>query len=150
MSRLPDSKGRRPDVSSMRNSKRTRFAWSSKTDAQFDLALLRVSGYSGPFLTLSETDDAAVGTDVIAVGSPLGLEGTVTRGIISARRNIAGVPVVQIDAAINHGNSGGPLLTEDGRVVGVNSWKLRPDKAESLGFAVAASAARKTVGPYLR
>lgn len=121
-----------------------------KIDTQSDVALLRVSGYSGPFLVLAETDDAAVGTDITAVGSPLGLEGTVTRGIISARRTLGGVPVVQIDAAINPGNSGGPLLAEDGSVIGVNSWKLRPERAESLGFAVAASAVRKVVAPYLR
>jgi serine protease Do len=121
-----------------------------RSDTEMDLALLRVSGYSGAFLPVAEDDQAGVGTDVIAVGSPLGLEGTVTRGIISARRTLGGVPLVQIDAAINPGNSGGPLLAEDGTVIGVNTWKLRPQGAESLGFAVAASAVRRLITPYLR
>jgi S1-C subfamily serine protease len=120
-----------------------------RTDGVLDIALLRVAGYDGAFLKLATSDDAVVGADVIAVGSPLGLEGTVTRGIISARRTLGGVPVIQIDAAINPGNSGGPLLTEDGVVVGVNSWKIRPGRAESLGFAVTASAVRKVLGALL-
>ena len=121
-----------------------------RSDPAIDLALLRISGYSGPFLTLTMTDDAAVGTDVIAVGNPLGLEGTVTRGIISAKRTIDGVPYLQIDAAINPGNSGGPLLAEDGTVLGVNTWKVRSSTAESIGFAVSSGTVRKVLGQYFR
>jgi hypothetical protein len=120
-----------------------------RIDAANDLALLRVPGYSGTFLTLAKDEAGEVGTDVIAIGNPLGLEGTVTRGIVSARRTIDGVPVVQIDAAINPGNSGGPLIDEEGNVIGVNSWKLRGDRAESLGFAVSVAAVRKSFGPYI-
>ena len=118
-----------------------------KSDSAVDLALLKISGYTGTFLTLAPTDDAAVGTDVIAVGSPLGLEGPVTRGIISARRTMDGVSVVQIDAAINPGNSGGPLLTDNGMVIGVNTSKFL--RGESLGFAIATSVVQKFSAPYL-
>jgi S1-C subfamily serine protease len=121
-----------------------------RADEGFDLALLQVPGYDGSFLALAEADDGEVGADVMAVGSPLGLQGTVTRGIISARRKFGNVPLLQTDAAINPGNSGGPLISENGIVLGINTWKLRPAATESLGFAVAASAARSIFQSYLR
>ena len=120
-----------------------------RSDSAADLALLRVSGYEGPSLQIAESDDEPVGSDVIAMGSPLGLEGTVTRGIISARRSIAGVAYVQIDAAINPGNSGGPLLTDKGVVIGVNTWKVGANRTESLGFAIAASVVNRVLASYL-
>jgi hypothetical protein len=73
---------------------------------------------------------------VLAIGSPLGLQNTVTRGIVSAVRTTGGVELIQTDAAINPGNSGGPLLDRDGRVLGVTTLKVMRG-AESLGFAVA-------------
>ena len=81
-------------------------------------------------------DTVEVGHDVIAIGSPLGLEGTVTRGIVSGLRSLGRVPLVQIGATIHPGNSGGPLLDASGQVIGVNTLKLRPATAESLGFAI--------------
>ena len=81
-----------------------------------------------------------VGENVIAIGAPLGLERSVTQGIVSALRKADGINYVQTDAAINPGNSGGPLIdVATGRVVGINSFKGRPDETEGLGFAVAAS-----------
>ena len=77
------------------------------------------------------------GQEVIAIGSPLGLQNTVTRGIVSALRTAGGVELIQTDAAINPGNSGGPLLDRDGRVIGVTTLKLSRTTAESLGFAIA-------------
>jgi hypothetical protein len=75
---------------------------------------------------------------VIAIGSPLGmLQNTVTRGIVSGIRNAGGVMLIQTDAAVNRGNSGGPLLDRSGRVIGITTLKMVPAGAESLAFAVA-------------
>jgi hypothetical protein len=114
-----------------------------------DLALVRVGGLDVPPLPLAPGVPPAVGVDVVAVGSPLGLEGTVTRGIVSAIRRRTGVTLLQIDAAINPGNSGGPLLTEDGLVVGVNTMKLAPGKAEAMGFAIWVGEAKKVFAEFL-
>jgi serine protease Do len=94
-------------------------------------------------------DAVEVGQDVIAIGSPLGLEGTVTRGIVSGLRSLGKIPLVQIDAAINPGNSGGPLLDASGQVIGVNTLKLRPSTAESLGFAIGVDHVKALFGSLL-
>jgi hypothetical protein len=107
-----------------------------------DLALLRAPVHVSVHLRLA-TESPAIGAEVYAVGSPLGLAGTVTKGIVSGLRTMAGIRFVQIDAAINPGNSGGPLITAEGVVIGVNTWKVVPGVAESIGFAVASSEVRK-------
>jgi S1-C subfamily serine protease len=114
-----------------------------------DLALLRIQANETPALSLASDDLPPVGTDVFAVGSPLGLEGTVTRGILSAIRRKGSITLLQIDAPINPGNSGGPLLSEDGRVLGVNTIKLTGGNLEGMGFAVSITEVRKAFGPYL-
>ncbi|MGH3320748.1 MAG: S1C family serine protease [Streptosporangiaceae bacterium] len=101
-------------------------------DESYDIAVLKPEGVSGsPPLPLGNSDDVVVGDSVIAIGSPLGLAGTVTSGIVSALnrpvnagRNASAqsyISAIQTDAAINPGNSGGPLVDRDGEVVGVNS-----------------------------
>lgn len=107
-----------------------------------DLALLRVVDPPARFvrmdpLTVRSFDSVEVGEDVIAIGHPLGLEGTVTKGIISAKR---GQLWLQTDAAISPGNSGGPLLDRQGRVVGISCFMYRPEgqPSERLNFAVRA------------
>jgi putative serine protease PepD len=101
-------------------------------DPAYDLAVVKVDKSGLPVLPLGNSDDAVVGDTVIAVGSPLGLSGTVTAGIVSAlnRPVTAGgsgagetsfINAIQTDAAINPGNSGGPLLDSGGRVIGINS-----------------------------
>src|SRR4029079_15290594 len=101
------------------------------TDKQTDLALIKVQAGDLPQLPLGASDKARVGEDVIAVGNPFGLGGTVTRGIVSAMaRDINAGPYVdfiQTDAAINRGNSGGPLLDLEGKVIGVNSAIYSPN-----------------------
>ena len=84
----------------------------------------------------------------MAIGSPLGLEGTVTRGIVSGIRQIGGVPYLQTDAPINSGNSGGPLLSERGEVLGVNTWKVGK-QAEALGFAISVDRLRSVFAGLL-
>jgi hypothetical protein len=103
-----------------------------------DLAVVRATARpdANQILQLGSTGTVRPGQEVLAIGSPLGLQNTVTRGIVSAVRNAGGVELIQTDAAINPGNSGGPLLDRDGRVIGVATLKMSRG-AESLGFAVA-------------
>jgi hypothetical protein len=86
------------------------------------------------------------GQEVIALGSPLGLQNTVTRGIVSAVREVGGLTLVQTDAAINPGNSGGPLLDRSGRVIGITTMGVRTDVAQGLSFAVAIEHAQSLLG----
>ncbi|MFG0328652.1 MAG: S1C family serine protease [Phycisphaerales bacterium] len=123
-------------------------------DPLTDLAVIKIDGGDLPVLALSSEDKLQVGDWVIAVGFPLGLEQTVTAGIVSAvnrRLNIVGSSVgrrgyeafIQTDAAINRGNSGGPLLNLRGDVVGVNSVIVtRTGGSDGLGFAIPASLVR--------
>lgn len=112
------------------------------TDPLTDLALLRIqAGMDLPAVTLGDSDAIRVGEDVVAVGNPFGLSSTVTTGIVSAKgRNISEGPYaefIQTDAAINKGNSGGPLFNMEGEVVGVNSAIYSPTGGSvGLGFAV--------------
>ncbi len=113
-------------------------------DAQSDLALLKIDAAGLPHLALGDSEALRVGEDVIAVGNPFGLGGTVTRGIVSAlSRDINSGPYVdyiQTDAAINRGNSGGPLLNMEGDVVGVNTAIYSPSGGSvGVGFAVPSS-----------
>lgn len=103
-----------------------------------DLALVRLEPDAPPFpvLPLRAAATLKAGEEVVAVGSPLGLDHTVTRGIVSGLRRMGSVTIVQTDAALNPGNSGGPLVDTTGRVVGV-VWAGRRDAA-LIGLAVAA------------
>ena len=109
-----------------------------RSSADLDLAIVRATARpeSNQVLQLGSRVPVRPGQEVLAIGSPLGLQNTVTRGIVSALRTVGGVELIQTDAAINPGNSGGPLLDRDGRVLGVTTLKLTRG-AESLGFAVA-------------
>ena len=112
------------------------------TDPRTDLAVIKVdAGHPLPALKLGNSNDVEPGQWVIAVGNPFGLGGTVTAGIVSARgRDIGAGPYdafLQVDAAINRGNSGGPLFTQDGKVVGVNTAILSPSGGSvGIGFAI--------------
>jgi hypothetical protein len=110
-----------------------------RTAAGTDLALIQVPSPDPgqPVLTLGTVSALRVGQEVVAVGLALGvLSNTVTRGIVSAVRQVGTVTLIQTDAAINPGNNGGPLVDRSGRVVGINS--MRTGGGEALGFAVAA------------
>ena len=105
------------------------------TDERRDIAVVKIAGFDLPVLTLGNSDDLTVGDPVVIVGSPRGLEGTVTAGILSSVRDTGeGFKILQTDAAVNPGNSGGPLVNHKGQAVGVVSFKLR--SAEGLGFGV--------------
>ncbi|QDU96325.1 S1C family serine protease [Lignipirellula cremea] len=111
-------------------------------DAEIDLALVLVQSRElAPLARIGSFDTVAVGEEVVAIGHPLGLEYTLTTGIISAKR---GGMELQTSAAISRGNSGGPLLSKRGYVVGVNTRTVDPSDAQSLGFAVRADLVRQT------
>ena len=135
-------------------------------DASYDLAVLKILATGLPALQFGDSDKVAVGDSVIAIGSPLGLSGTVTLGIISAkdRAVTAGgsagessfINALQTDAAINPGNSGGPLIDTTGAVIGVNSaiatlsGSLNSQAGSiGLGFAIPINQARKTANQLI-
>ena len=105
-----------------------------------DLAVIRITGSGFPSLAMGDEGAPSVGDRVVALGSPLGLDGTVTAGIISAIRKVDGDKYLQTDAAVNPGNSGGPLVNVRGEAIGVVSFKMR--SAEALNFAISISVAR--------
>ena len=104
-------------------------------DEEMDIALLRVPKGDLFYLDVSDYHDLRVGDDVYAVGTPANFSFTLTKGILSAvDRNISGQYFLQTDAAINEGNSGGPLLNAHGEVIGMNTLKLNDQ--EGIGLAL--------------
>jgi Trypsin-like peptidase domain len=104
-------------------------------DERRDLAIVQIGGFDLPVLELGNSDALTVGEPAVIVGSPRGLEGTVTAGILSSIRDSGeGFKVLQTDAAVNPGNSGGPLVNNKGQAIGVVSFQLR--SAQGLNFAV--------------
>jgi serine protease Do len=100
-----------------------------------DIALLKING-NYDYLRFDDSDDIRIGEKVIAIGNPLGLSFSVTEGIVSAiNRNVRGSSggYIQTDAALNSGNSGGPLINTNGRVIGINNFKVAGD---NIGFAL--------------
>ena len=120
-------------------------------DSKTDLALLKVEpGRTLPFVKWGDSDKARVGDWVVAIGNPFGLGGTVTAGIVSARaRELNSGPYddfLQTDAAINKGNSGGPMFNMTGEVIGVNSAIYSPTGGSvGIGFAIPASLAQPVI-----
>ncbi|SHE98446.1 serine protease Do [Ruegeria intermedia] len=120
------------------------------TDEKTDIALLKVEA-SGPlkYVTFGDSDTARVGDWVIAMGNPLGQGFSVSAGIVSARnRELSGTydDYIQTDAAINRGNSGGPLFNMDGQVIGVNTAILSPNGGSiGIGFSMASNVVVKVV-----
>ena len=120
-------------------------------DSKTDLALLRIKSPKPlPFVKFGDSDKARVGDWVLAIGNPFGLGGTVTAGILSARaREINSGPYddfLQTDAAINRGNSGGPMFDMDGNVIGINTAIFSPSGGSiGIGFAIPASEAKPVI-----
>ena len=120
-------------------------------DPLMDLALVKVSGPIDAYLPIGDSDALRQGETVIAIGSPLGeFKNSVTVGVISAlNRNLGeGAPegLIQTDAAINRGNSGGPLLNMRGEIIGINTLVVRGDptaSVEGLGFAIPSNIMRR-------
>jgi len=118
------------------------------TDPRTDLGLLKIKATGLPYITFGDSDKLDVGDWVIAIGNPLGLDNSVSAGILSARgRDIfsgtAYGQFLQTDAAINPGNSGGPLFNVEGKVIGINTAIV--SGGQGLGFAVPSNLAKKIV-----
>ena len=118
------------------------------TDPPTDTAVLKVDAKNLPAITIADSDKLEVGDVVLAIGNPFGVGQTVTMGIVSALgRGGFGInsyeDFIQTDAAINVGNSGGPLVDAEGRLVGINTWIIsRSGGSQGLGFAVPINMAR--------
>jgi len=106
-------------------------------DQQRDLVLLKVQGVKAPTLVLADSNDVAVGDEVYAIGNPQGLEGTFSKGIISSIRKIGKDSLLQITAPISPGSSGGPVLDNEGKVVGVSVATFKG--GQNLNFAIPSS-----------
>ncbi len=109
------------------------------SDSDKDLAIVKVVGKNLPFLSLGELEKVQVGEHVVAIGSPLGLEGTVSDGVVSAVRDVSGKKWIQTTAPASHGNSGGPLLDMNNNVIGVITLGVNPELGQNLNFAVPCS-----------
>ena len=132
------------------------------SDPSTDIALLRVEASSRALtpLALGDSDRASVGDSVVAIGNPFGLERTVTSGIVSALQRAVTAPngfaidhVIQTDAPINHGNSGGPLLNTRGEVIGVNSQIETGGSGDGnvgIGFAVPSNTVKSVIAQLLQ
>lgn len=105
------------------------------SDRGLDLALLKVNAKNLPALTLADSDKAEDGQPIVVLGNPLGLKHSVVTGVISGRREMEGRQMLQIAMPIERGNSGGPVLNSEGRVLGIVTMKSLV--TENLGFAVA-------------
>ena len=129
------------------------------SDRRTDVALVKIDGSNLPRLTMGDSSKLRVGEWVIAIGSPFGLENTVTAGIVSANSRDTGdyLPLIQTDVAVNPGNSGGPLINMRGEVVGINSQIYsRSGGYMGISFAVPIAEAKrvseqlKTIGRVVR
>ncbi len=127
------------------------------SDPPSDLAVLKVDERNLPVLTMGNSDAARIGDVVLAIGNPLGLEQTVTAGIISAKGRTTGLSdgsfedFIQTDAPINQGNSGGALINTAGELVGINSQILSPTGGNiGIGFAIPVNMARSVMGQLVQ
>ena len=143
-------------IRAVRASTGTRFkAEIVGTDADTDLAVLRINSMALPYAELGDSEKLSVGELVIAIGSPLGFRSTVTTGIVSALarsfKTTTGriiQDLIQTDTALNPGNSGGPLVDSDGRVVGINTAMMA--FAQGICFAVGINTAKLVVGDLIK
>jgi serine protease Do len=126
-------------------------------DPVYDLAVLKIPDAPAelPKAVLGDSSKIQIGEGVIAIGNPLGLEQTLTRGVISGVNRLIQeaqmplmLPLLQMDAAINPGNSGGPLVNLCGEVIGINTASM--SEAQNIGFAVPINLAKKTVPALIK
>ncbi len=124
-------------------------------DQASDLAVLKIDGTNLPFVKFGNSDSARVGDWIIAIGQPFGIGSSVTAGIISAVHRVTGGGpydrFIQTDAAINKGNSGGPMFDMQGNVIGINSQILSPSGGNvGIGFAIPATEAKPIVDTLMK
>jgi S1-C subfamily serine protease len=114
-------------------------------DANYDIALLKITSSYNP-IQLQDSDTVQLGERVIAIGNPLGLQFSVSQGIVSGvhRTGPNGLATyIQTDAALNPGNSGGPLIDKEGKVIGINNFKI--GTSENIGFALESNSIKEAV-----
>ena len=125
-------------------------------DPASDLALLKIDATNLPFVRFGDSTRARVGDWIIAIGNPFGIGSTVTAGIVSALHRSTGVgsatdQFIQTDAAINRGNSGGPMFDLSGNVIGINSQIFTPSEGSvGIGFAIPAETARPVIETLMK
>jgi S1-C subfamily serine protease len=133
---------------------RTLYAQRVRVFDAYDLALLKVDAQNLVSLELARLSDVRLGEDAVAIGAPQGLAQTVTKGIVSAirpgrelekvltaRKRTEELTLIQTDAAVNPGNSGGPLVNSRAEIVGINTWKH--SQAQGVNFAISAEDVRR-------
>jgi len=115
---------------------------------EIDIAIIKIEG-TFEYMDLGNSDNVRVGEGVIALGSPAGLDFSVTEGIVSAPNRIApdGLGYIQTDVPINPGNSGGPLVDKSGKIVGINKFKIAG--LEGLGFAIPANKVKEAINEII-
>jgi S1-C subfamily serine protease len=124
--------------------------YGAKVSHKHDVALLRLTGYKCPSVAIGDPHSLPVGTTVYAIGNPSTMLHSVTSGIFSGYREYkAGKIYMQTNSQINPGNSGGPLVNADGKVLGINTWKLAGVGVEGLGFAIPVDIALEEFRKYL-
>ena len=109
-----------------------------KTNPEYDLALLKLTASELKSLPFANSDEAEIGDEVYAIGTPSDLElgQTITKGIISGKRQLENVSYIQSDVSISPGNSGGPLLNDKGQVIGITTMKIISKGVEGIGFSI--------------
>jgi hypothetical protein len=115
-------------------------------DEDLDVAVVKIEADSLPVAKIRATDDVAVGTRLFAIGSPLGLEGTVSDGLLSAFRNDDGIRLMQVSIPVSPGSSGGPVAASSGEIVGIVVSGIRGGGAQNLNFVLPARYFRNRVG----
>jgi S1-C subfamily serine protease len=124
------------------------------TDAETDIAVLKIAPEKIKALPIGNSDEVKVGQLVFAIGNPLGLQESVTRGIISAKSRVvddSSLEYFQTDAAINQGNSGGPLVNLHGEIIGINTRiASQSGGSQGLGFAIPSNVARRSLDEILK
>jgi len=130
-------------------------SWQSASligyDTTMDIAIIKIIGTGHDYLSFGDSDDLVIGEKVIALGNPLGLSFSVTEGIISGlnREGSNEIPAyIQIDAPLNRGNSGGPLINKKGKVIGINNFKIQG--GENIGFALESNYAVDTINEIFK
>ncbi|MBT4257717.1 trypsin-like serine protease [archaeon] len=119
-------------------------------DTNYDIALIKISGIH-EYLDLENSNNTQIGEKVIAIGNPLGLQFSVSEGIVSAtkRTGILDEEIyIQTDAALNPGNSGGPLINKKGLAIGINNFKI--SETENLGFALESNKIKEIVNEIIK
>lgn len=108
-----------------------------KKDSRYDIALIKIDLYGLPYFKLGDANKVYAGEPIITIGNPAGLAFTITRGIVSFNgRNIGGVPYLQTDAAINRGNSGGPMINQNLEVIGINTLTSMNEQGISFSLPI--------------